>query len=183
MRELTIDSYKTNIMAVVFLLPAVLLFATPFYYLWHQSVDILFEIQFLKSHLPWLFMVLIIGVILHELLHALAYVFLTKGDTKNIRFGFIWKSLTPYCHYSQVVSVRQYRIALLIPALILGLLPLNFAFVSGNFTVFVFGVFFLLGAIGDLSIIWILRKEKFDTMLKDHPDEIGCIILDDELNR
>ncbi|RLD65380.1 MAG: DUF3267 domain-containing protein [Bacteroidetes bacterium] len=179
MRQLTIESTKANLMGIVFLLPVVLLFGIPFYFLWHQSIDIHNEIQFLRANVFWILLVLVIGIAIHELLHGLAYLILTKGDFKNISFGILWKDLTPYCHYSQVISVKQYRIAVLLPGVITGLFPLVIALLNGSFPTLILGMLFTLGAIGDLVILWIIRKEKSNTMIKDHPDKIGCIILED----
>jgi hypothetical protein len=180
MRELTIDSYKANLMGIVFMLPVAVLFAIPYYFLWHQSIDIHNEIVYIKSQIYWVLAIAIIGIIFHELLHGLAYVVLTKGDFKNISFGIIWQNLTPYCHYSKEISIKQYRIALITPVIPTGIIPLIIALFTGNFLIFIFGVLFTLGAIGDFMILWILRKEKAETIIKDHPDEIGCIIIEDD---
>ena len=180
MRKLTIESTKANLMGVLFLLPAVLLFGLPFYYLWHDSINFHAEIIMLKANIFTSLLVLLVFMVVHELLHALAYLILTQGDYKNISFGIIWKNMTPYCHYAKPISVLQYRIAVITPGILTGVLPLIYALAIGDFIVFAFGILFLLGAIGDFIILWIIRNERPKTMLKDHPDEIGCIIMDNE---
>ena len=183
MRELTIESYKANFMGMLLLLPIVLLFGIPFYYLWHQSIDIYYEIHFLKCNIFWVLMILGFGIAIHELLHGLAYLLLTKGDYKNLSFGIIWKDLTPYCHYAMPVSVMQYRIAVLSPSILLGFLPLIISLFIGSFPILILGILFTLGAIGDFIILWIIRKENNSTIVQDHPDKIGCIILEDNQDK
>ena len=178
MRELTIESDKANGIAMAFLVPVAVVSGIVFFYLWHDSIDLHHEIMLLKKHTFAGLFILVFFVIIHELLHALAYLFLTKGDFKSISFGIIWKNLTPYCHYSKAISMRQYRIAVALPGLITGIIPLIISMSIGSFSLLVFALLFTLGAMGDFSILWISRKEKSNTMLKDHPDKIGCIILD-----
>ncbi len=180
MRKLTIDSNKANLIGIIWLIPIVILFGLPFYFLWHETIDFHTEIIMLKANIFTILFVLLVFIVVHELLHALAYLILTKGDYKNISFGIIWRNMTPYCHYSKPVSILQYRIAVVLPGIITGVIPLIYAMITGNFSVFAFGIIFLLGAIGDFIILWIIRKEKAETMIKDHPDEIGCIILEDD---
>jgi len=180
MRKLTIESSKANLLGLMFLIPAILLFGLPFYYLWHQQIDFQSEILMLKSNIFTILLVLLLFMAIHELLHALAYLILTRGDYKNISFGIIWKNFTPYCHYANPISVFQYRIAVITPAVFTGFLPLIYALFVGDFKVFAFGIIFIMGAIGDFIILWIIRNEASKTMLKDHPEEIGCIILDSD---
>jgi len=181
MRELTIDSSKANLLGLAWLIPLLLLFGLPFYFLWHDSINFHNEIRALKSNLFIILLVLLVLMAVHELLHALAYLILTGGDYKSISFGIIWKNLTPYCHYAKPISVRVYRFAVLTPGIITGVFPLIYALTTGSFIVFAFGIIFLLGALGDFMILWIIRKEKPNTMIKDHPEEIGCIIIEDDI--
>ena len=180
MRKLTIDSSKANLLGLAWLIPLLLLFGLPFYFLWHDSINFHNEIIALKTNIFIILLVLLGFMAVHELLHALAYLLLTGGDYKSISFGIIWKNLTPYCHYAKPISVRVYRIAVIAPGIVTGLFPLIYALFTGSFSIFALGILFLLGAIGDFMILWIIRKEKPNTIIKDHPDEIGCIIIEED---
>jgi hypothetical protein len=61
------------------------------------------------------------------------------------------------------------------PAIVLGLFPALLSFITGN--VFVnFGIFFTMAAFGDFMIIFMLLKENKNSLVLDHPSEVGCYI-------
>jgi len=180
MRELTIDSGKANLWALLFFVPIGILFGLPFYFLWHQNINLYVEIIMLKEHIFYVLMLLLGFMLLHELLHALAYLILTKGDFRNISFGLIWKNMTPYCHYKKPINISKYRIAVFAPGFLTGLIPLSISLANGSFELFIGALFFTLGALGDFMILWLLRKEHSQVLIQDHPEKIGCIVLDDK---
>lgn len=92
--------------------------------------------------------------------------------------GFIWKTLTPYAHCSEPLTIHHYRIAVLMPLVILGIIPTFYSLITGNFFVLLYGLFLSNAAIGDI-IIFILTLDKGkDLKVIDHPSECGFIIID-----
>jgi len=92
----------------------------------------------------------------------------------------VWKYLTPYCHCTEPLLIKPYRIGSVLPAFVLGLFPSIVAVASGNIWLMVFGFFFTFAAGGDFLILWLLRHEKSTVFVQDHPDKIGCVILQEE---
>lgn len=178
MRELTINSSKANLYGLLFAIVFAPIMSLAFYYLWHDSINLLEEIQHLKRNLLWIFVIVLLAMVLHESLHALAWLALTKGDYKNISFGLIWRNLTPYCHYSKVVTIIQYRIALITPGILTGIIPFIIALSLGSFPILFFALLFTFGAVGDFIILWLIRHEKPSALVQDHPDKIGCQMID-----
>ena len=84
--------------------------------------------------------------------------------------------LTPYCHRKEPLNVSQYMIGAIMPAIILGFIPLILAIFIGNLGLLIFGMFFTLAAGGDFLIINLIRKENKDDLVQDHPSEAGCYI-------
>ena len=176
MRELTVESGKANLLGLLF---AVLFFPVmvlPFYFIWGDSIQLLSEIQQLKGDLLWIFLIILLSMVIHELLHGAAYLALTRGDFKNIKFGIIWQFITPYCHYKQPIPIWKYRVAVLTPGIFTGLIPFVLSLFFGNFALLFFSILFTFGAVGDFIIIWMIRHEKSMAMVQDHPDKIGCIM-------
>jgi hypothetical protein len=124
-----------------------------------------------------LLLALLIGVPLHELIHGLAWMCLGKLPRERVRFGFQWRTLTPYTHLKVPITARIYRWGTFAPALILGFLPSGLALVTGNGWLITFGLFYLFAAGGDLLVLWLLREVEGSALVLDHPSNAGCYVL------
>lgn len=179
--KLIINLVWANIFGVLILLPIVLLYGIPYYLLWHSKIDFnnlfgglgLKEISFSGLYI---FGILLFGIIAHELIHGITWSLFTRNGFKSIKFGVLWKMLTPYCHCKEPLRVRQYIIGAVAPAIFLGFVPAVLAIFIGNFGLLVFGIVFTMAAAGDFLIINLLRNENKDDFVQDHPSEAGCYI-------
>jgi hypothetical protein len=179
--KLTIDLERTNIFAILILIPIVLVFGLPYYQLWKPKTDIENLIDNLGPQGAGLgllisFSVLLLGIVLHELIHGITWAIFAKNGFKSMKFGVLWKTLNPYCHCQEPLRVRQYIIGAITPAIILGFIPSILAIVIGNLGLLLFGMFFTMAALGDFLIINLLRKENKSDLVQDHPSEAGCYI-------
>ncbi|MCQ6557514.1 DUF3267 domain-containing protein [Paenibacillus mendelii] len=114
---------------------------------------------------------------LHELTHALGYVYIGKVPWKDVKVGVLWKSLTPYVHCRVAVGVQVYRMVGLLPV-VYGIVPVVIGLMADVKLVYLLGVIMLLASYGDLLMLWVLRKLPHYTMVKDHPSKLGCEIVD-----
>ena len=179
--KLTINLVWANVFALLILVPIVLVFGIPYYLIWHPTLDIknlLDGLGPLGVSLGFVlfFGIFLLGVVVHELIHGITWARYTKDGFKSIKFGVIWKMLTPYCHCKEPLTVRQYIIGAIAPAIILGFIPSIIAIIIGNLGLLIFGMFFTLAAAGDFLIINLIRKENKDDLVQDHPSEAGCYI-------
>ncbi|MCB9034844.1 MAG: DUF3267 domain-containing protein [Chitinophagales bacterium] len=179
--QLTIDLAKANVYAIVLIIPIVLVFGLPFYLLWKNNISTDGIKSYLDTLNPILRMLLIvlsivIGIILHELIHGITWSFFASKGFKSIKFGILWKMLTPYCHCTEPLKVKHYILGAIMPAIILGFIPYIIAIITGNFPLLLFGMFFTMVAVGDFMIINLIRKENVDDYVQDHPSEAGCYI-------
>jgi hypothetical protein len=124
------------------------------------------------------FSILVGGIILHELLHGAAWAYYGQKPLSAISFGIHWKTLTPYAHCRETLTVEAYRIGALTPAIALGLLPAVLAVFGGMPWLLFPAALFSAAAGGDLLIIWLLRKERGSSLVLDHPDRAGCLVYD-----
>ncbi|MDY3364446.1 DUF3267 domain-containing protein [Riemerella anatipestifer] len=182
----TIDLVEANIYAILGIIPIAILYFVPFYILWQEKFTLdylkvsLKESNFISNSYPIAFIIfiaIIIGIILHELIHGLTWSIFTKNGFKSMKFGILLKMLTPYCHCKEPLKVKQYIIGAIMPSIILGLLPAILAIILGNIILLVFGTFFTIAAIGDFMIINLLKSENKDSYVLDHPSEAGCFIF------
>ena len=124
-----------------------------------------------------IFILLIFGVGVHEFLHALAWVILQREGFKSIEFGFNWQSLTPYTHYKNPILVWKYRLGGAMPGLMMGVVPLILSYAINNASLNFVGFLFIWAAAGDIISLWMIRKLNGNQLVKDHPKELGVIVL------
>lgn len=183
-KKLTIDLKKANIYSLKILLYSCVVFLIPYIFLWQYQFSfehlnstfkrLIEKYTFLSGFIPLFFIVL--GIVLHELIHGLTFLPFCKNGFKSIKFGFLKQYLTPYCHCKEPLKLKYYRIGVIMPAIILGFLPSVWAVVTGNFYLLCFGIFFIMGAAGDFMILMILKNENPEDLVLDHPSEAGCFV-------
>lgn len=177
--KITINLASAQAIALLVLVAALVLFGLPFFLLWKNEFS--FEgSTFYKN--PWMiFMSLIFGIIVHELIHGLTWMLFIKNGFRSIKFGILWKMLTPYCHCKEPLRLKHYVIGALMPSIILGFIPATVALVTGNFDWLAFGIVFIMAAAGDFMIVHSLRKENLNSFVLDHPTEGGCYVFREEI--
>ena len=119
---------------------------------------------------------LLFGIVLHGVIHGLTWALFVKERLGAIKFGVLWKYLTPYCHCKGHLRVKHYIAGAIMPAVILGIVPTLWAFITGNMMIFFLGVYFIVAASGDFLIIYLLRNEHYNSYVKDHNSLPGCIV-------
>ncbi len=179
--KLTIDLVWANVFGILILVPIGLIFGLPFYFIWKPQLNTKQFLDSVEPHVVGLGFLLFVGIlslgiILHELIHGVTWAKFAKGGFKSIKFGVLWKMLTPYCHCKEALTVKQYIIGAIAPAIILGIIPSIIAIMIGSFEFLIFGIFFTMAAGGDFLIINLIRKEKSSDLVQDHPSEAGCFI-------
>ncbi len=183
-KKLTIDLKKANIYSLKILLYSCVVFLIPYVFLWQYQFSfehlgstfkrLIEKYTFLSGFIPLFFIVL--GIVLHELIHGLTFLPFCKNGFKSIKFGFMKQYLTPYCHCKEPLKLKYYRIGVIMPAIILGFLPSVWAIITGNFYLLCFGIFFIMGAAGDFMILMTLKNENPEDLVLDHPSEAGCFV-------
>jgi hypothetical protein len=165
-----------NVVSILVIIP-VFLIAVPLYGAVWGSEDLGqgFE-SFLQA--PAIFVVFFLGIVIHEWLHGLAWRLFGDVPASAVQYGFKWKTLTPYAHATQPMSVRPYQIGTLMPGLLLGLLPLALGLLLGNGWLYAFGILFTWAASGDFLILWLLRGARPGSLVEDHPSRAGCYLIE-----
>lgn len=184
-KEVVIDIRTANLYAILSFLPILFIFGSLFILIWwknglRENIHQLLESEGLFYLYRPIFALLLIltGIIVHELLHGLVFAIYSKNGIKSIRFGIMWRAFSPYCHGKEPLKVWQYRIGTLLPGIVLGVIPLLVSFFTGNLAFFGFGMLFTVTAMGDFLIIWMLRKYKSSQLVLDHPEKVGFYIID-----
>ena len=181
---LTFDLMKANLYAIFSFIPVLILYGIPFVLLWQNTFSKVALKNFIDEftlgiwgNFVSILLVMTIGIIAHELIHGITWAMYTKNGFKSIKFGVLWKVLTPYCHCSEPLKVKHYITGAIMPAIILGFLPFVYSLFTGNALWLFFGIFFTMSAVGDFLIVNLVRKENMNSLVLDHPSEVGCYVF------
>lgn len=182
--KLTISLLWANMFGLIVLVIVLIIYGVPYYLFWPE--------HFTNSHIQtygdnsitnfpgssFLIVIIIIiaGIVMHELIHGLTWSQFTDKGFKSIKFGIKWKMLTPYCHCKEPLQVKHYILGTLMPAIILGFLPAVLSFIFGSTGLLLIGIFFTVAASGDFLIVYLLRNESRNALVQDHPSQVGCFI-------
>ncbi len=181
---LIIDLVKANIFAAFSIFPIVLIYGIPYYLVWSKKINLVSIRELIRnsytevfSSTIVVFMIMILGIVVHELIHGITWAMFAKNGHKSIKYGVLWKMATPYCHCKEPLQVKHYIIGAITPAIILGFFPAIYSILTGNIGFLFFGIFFTMAALGDFMIINLLRKENLNSFVLDHPSEAGCFVF------
>ena len=111
------------------------------------------------------------------MIHGIFFAMYAQKGFSAVKFGILWKMLTPYCHCKEPLKIKHYIIALLAPLVLLGIIPGIISLVTGNLMLLVFGIIFSAAAAGDLMIYQLIKKENPEDYVQDHPTEAGYTIF------
>ena len=171
-RDLSISMARANIIVLFISIPVVILqFAI---FLWLHGTEGLRP--------AWSSAILIIavllGIVVHELIHGISWVIFGHKPFSAIKFGFQWKTFTPYAHLKEPVEVNAYRLGAFLPGFILGILLYLLSLVLGNGDLFWFSLVHTSAAGGDWLILWLIRHVRAGMQVEDHPTNAGCYVLE-----
>lgn len=127
------------------------------------------------------FVVTLICIVIHELIHGFTWGLFAENHFKDISFGVIWSMLTPYCCCKTTLKKGQYLLGGIMPLIVLGILPSVYGIVTGNLFIFLLGIVMVLGAGGDLIIAFkmlIYKTKGKEVVIMDHPYECGFIVFE-----
>ena len=99
-RKVAIDIEKANIFGLRIMVVLGVMFLVPFFMIWGGKHNFR---ELFGAFSDWgiTFILAIIGIVVHELIHGLTWACFAKNGWKSISFGVWWKVLTPYCHCNE----------------------------------------------------------------------------------
>lgn len=113
------------------------------------------------------------SIVVHELLHIVAM--LAFGvPVRSIRIGARLREGVVYVHAGQDLTVWPYRVMILLPAIVLGIVPGVAGLVTGSWAWTIYAFVMLISAAGDFAVLDRLRGLPSRTVVRDHPEAVGC---------
>lgn len=171
-RDLSISMDRANVIVMLISIPVILLQFAVFLML-HGTEGLR-----LTLNTALLIAAVLLGIVVHELIHGLSWVIFGRKPFSAIKFGFQWKTLTPYAHLKEPVEVNPYRLGAFLPGFILGILIYILSLVFGNGDLFWFSLVHTSAAGGDWLILWLIRNVRAGMQVEDHPTNAGCYVLE-----
>lgn len=174
-RDLSISVPRANAVALLLLPLIAALVLAPFTALWGLEA---LDQGWMDAATPfWRFLAwLVASVVAHEALHALGFL-LGGAPASTVRLGIHPRALTPFASCSQPVSPSVYRMAAVLPAVVLGVAPMLLAWISGVGWLAVYAFGMLAAAAGDLTVLWLVRGLPRDARVLDNADRAGCRVV------
>ena len=168
----TMSVARANLVALIWLPLSAVLAAGPYLLFWGPG-----GLRFLPPTLPSLpvgLALMAAGVLVHELLHAAGFLLFGRAPRDQVRIGFQRRTLTPFASCTVPVTASAYRGAGLLPAVVLGGLPIAAAWATGSAALLLWGWFMLALAGGDVAAVWAMRSVPGNAMVIDDPHLVGC---------
>ena len=172
--DLTIGIGKANLFALLLLIPLTVI-GYGLYFLVHRSLD------FSSSHFLLMLVAFLVLIVVHELIHGVCWSIFTPHHFKDVEFGVMRSSLTPYCTCLVPLGKKQYIFGAVMPLLVLGILPMITAIIIGNPDLLFLGILMADGGAGDIMIIRRIlgyRSGAKEIVYMDHPTEAGGVVFD-----
>lgn len=174
--EATISMTGANFTAFLMLPLAFGLFWGPFYWVWGLWPFVaFFELSF--SGTLTLLLVFALSILVHELLHAVGFWLVGGAPLHQIHFGFNWAGLAPFAHCPVPLRASAYRLTVLLPGLVLGVIPGLLGVAMRLPLLVMWSTLMLLAAGGDAAVLWAVRQVPGSRWVQDHPSKPGCRVL------
>jgi hypothetical protein len=176
-----------NIFSIIVFAISVVVFGGLFYLIWYGKIDLnnliiinketaqQERVLLVLKNISIIFIPIIVGIVLHELIHGFFYVLFAKNKFKSIKFGVKLKYGVAYCICTELVKIKHFFIVTIMPTIILGFIPIILSFFFRNIFLLFLGILFITCGAGDFWIILRLRKEGKEDYVLDTIGEINCI--------
>ncbi|MDR1325148.1 MAG: DUF3267 domain-containing protein [Treponema sp.] len=182
--EVVISILWANIFAFILLVIAIAVFGIPFFMIWDEKysmsigINTTMSLQERIKNVAIALLILIPGIIAHELIHGIVYTIFAKNRFKSVKFGIMpaKKLFTPYCCCKERLKINHYKIALMMPLIILGIIPATISIILGNGFLLLWGIVFTTAGSGDILIFIKTLKEKKGSWILDHSTEAGYYV-------
>jgi hypothetical protein len=124
------------------------------------------------------FAAFVLLIVAHEAVHALGWILFAGVAPKDIRFGIAWKTLSPYAHSTVAMPASGYRVGVILPLIVTGILPVDIGTSKNWGWLTVAGAILVSGAVGDLFVLWVIKNIPASARVIDHPENAGCYVVE-----
>lgn len=98
----------------------------------------------------WLFFLMIVWMVFHEILHGIGFSIFPEVDSKNVVFGMALEKGVFYCMCKQVVHKKVILVSLMFPLVFIGFGTLFWGMIINHYVLVVLSIVNIVGAVGDI---------------------------------
>ncbi len=124
------------------------------------------------------FAAFVVLMVAHEAVHAIGWILFAGVAPGDIRFGIAWKTLSPYAHSRVAMPAGGYRVGVVLPLIITGILPVVVGTTMNLGWLTVAGAILVSGAVGDLFVLRVIKDIPAAARVIDHPENAGCYVVE-----
>ena len=123
------------------------------------------------------FILMIIWLLIHEILHGIGFAIFKEVNPKNITFGMYLEKGVFYCMCKQNIGKKVILTSLLFPIIIIGFITLTIGMIINNYELVYLSILNIVSSIGDIVMtIYFLRCPK-DIIYLDLDDCTSFTVL------
>ena len=115
------------------------------------------------------------------MIHGACWVTFSPGRFKDIEFGVLKPTFSPYCTCLVPLKKGQYIVGVMMPGLLLGVIPFVVSIIIANPFMLLIADTMIAAATGDMMILGKIigyRSSASEVMYMDHPTEAGGVIFE-----
>lgn len=176
-REVVLSEIKLTYIGLPFTL-IVILSALLYYCIW--DVEPLFwgvKRFFSLMCIPVVFT----GLFLNEFFYRLTLAIFCRYPMSKFWYGFNFGQIMKCGDREIPAGVKYYRLALVLPHIIVGLFPLILGISINHPLIYIFGILFTLASIGDIVLLWEIRNINDKNQVCELPSREGVSVQGGEL--
>ena len=117
---------------------------------------------------------IVVGAILHELLHAFGFI-VSGAPRRSIEFHFHARTLVASVSCHSPISAWKLKLTCMLPLLVLGLGGAVVAITNGSLGLALWSAFMISSAAGDVAILYAIRSVPPGCPARLHGSEVGCV--------
>lgn len=166
--EIKLSGRKVNLMGIGVTILFVIAGTFIFEYVWGKQERALEMFAFKGFYL-------LAGFLTYLFIQLLLYVLFLKGRYRSLKVICDRKGIGFLC--KEPIALKYYRVILITPAILIGLIPAVHGFCTGDLLCYGFGLFFLFSAFGDCLYFWKLRHFNDEDKIKDGEESFSGSII------
>lgn len=117
------------------------------------------------------------GFLVHEMLHFLCWQGLSRFPIEEFRIGMRWNSFTPVIGCQRPMNIWQFRIGLIAPFFLMGILPMALSFYLSNTWLLFASSIYMAWSSADLLTFILIWKVNSKSFVEMHRNKLGAIVF------